>query len=145
MKFFRKYFHKKLIRPIITKTVTKALIALAAVLVWDRFANVETVGISRLSIGLSAVGLILVLMSWFSYLHLDGLTPIDQIKSRLLKPGRRKTKPARSRGGDIADYLDEEIIPYEDLEDDEKAVCRLVSYVLSGLILIVISFFVPLG
>ena len=130
-----------MIRPIITKTVTKALIALAAVLVWDRFANVETVGISRLSIGLSAVGLILVLMSWFSYLHLDGLTPIDQI----LKPGRRKTKPARSRGGDIADYLDEEIIPYEDLEDDEKAVCRLVSYVLSGLILIVISFFVPLG
>lgn len=144
MKWFLKYFHRNLIRPIITKTITKALAALVIVLLWDRFANVERVGISRLSIGLSAVGLILVLMSWFCYLHLDGLAPIDRIKERLIRSGRRKSKPMRSRGGDIADYLDEDVIPYEELEDDEKAACRLASYILSGAVLILCSVIVSL-
>ena len=81
---------------------------------------------SRLGFGLGAVGIILMAGAWFSYLHLDGLTPIDTAKKKFgVKNKKKKTK--QSMGGDIADYLDEEIVPYEELDESEKAACQMAA------------------
>ena len=78
-----KQYHRYMIRPIVTKTITRTLIGLVIVLLWDKYVNVERIGVSRLGFGLGAVGIILMAGAWFSYLHLDGLTPIDTAKKEI--------------------------------------------------------------
>ena len=131
-----------MIRPIVTKTITRTLIGLVIVLLWDKYVNVERIGVSRLGFGLGAVGLILMAGAWFAYLHLDGLTPVDTAKKRFgIKNKKKKAK--RNTGGDIADYLDEEIVPFEELEEDEKAACQLAAFFLSGAVLVIAGVVIP--
>ena len=47
-------------------------------------------------------------------------------------------------GGDIADYLDEEIVPYEELDESEKAACQMVAFLISGMILVIAGIVIPL-
>ena len=55
--------------------------------------NVERIGVSRIGFGLGAVGIILMAGAWFSYLHLDGLTPIDTAKKKFgVKNKKKKTE-----------------------------------------------------
>ena len=121
MRWLKKQYHRYMIRPIVTKTITRTLIGLVIVLLWDKYVNVERIGVSRLGFGLGAVGIILMAGAWFSYLHLDGLTPID-----------------------IADYLDEEIVPYEELDESEKAACQMAVFLISGMILVIAGIVIPL-
>ena len=53
-----KQYHRYMIRPIVTKTITRTLIGLVIVLLWDKYVNVERIGVSRLGFGLGAVGII---------------------------------------------------------------------------------------
>ena len=135
MRWLKKQYHRYMIRPIVTKTITRTLIGLVIVLLWDKYVNVERIGVSRLGFGLGAVGIILMAGAWFSYLHLDGLTPIDTAKKKLTK---------QSMGGDIADYLDEEIVPYEELDESEKAACQMAAFLISGMILVIAGIVIPL-
>ena len=81
--------------------------------------------------------------AWFSYLNLDGLTPIDTAKKKFgVKNKKKKTK--QSMGGDIADYLDEEIVPYEELDESEKAACQMAAFLISGMILVIAGIVIPL-
>lgn len=43
-----------------------------------------------------------------------------------MKNKKKKTK--QSMGGDIADYLDEEIVPYEELDESEKVACQMAAF-----------------
>ena len=134
MRWLKKQYHRYMIRPIVTKTITRTLIGLVIVLLWDKYVNVERIGVSRLGFGLGA---------WFSYLHLDGLTPIDTAKKKFgVKNKKKKTK--QSMGGDIADYLDEEIVPYEELDESEKAACQMAAFLISGMILVIAGIVIPL-
>ena len=54
----------------------------------------------------------------------------------------KKTK--QSMGGDIADYLDEEIVPYEELDESEKAACQMAAFLISGMILVIAGIVIPL-
>lgn len=143
MRWLKKQYHRYMIRPIVTKTITRTLIGLVIVLLWDKYVNVERIGVSRLGFGLSAVGIILMAGAWFSYLHLDGLTPIDTAKKKFgVKNKKKKTK--QSMGGDIADYLDEEIVSYEELDESEKAACQMAAFLISGMILVIAGIVIPL-
>ena len=143
MRWLKKQYHRYMIRPIVTKTITRTLIGLVIVLLWDKYVNVERIGVSRLGFGLGAVGIILMADAWFSYLHLDGLTPIDTAKKKFgVKNKKKKTK--QSMGGDIADYLDEEIVPYEELDESEKAACQMAAFLISGMILVIAGIVIPL-
>ena len=134
MRWLKKQYHRYMIRPIVTKTITRTLIGLVIVLLWDKYVNVERIGVSRL---------ILMTGAWFSYLHLDGLTPIDTAKKKFgVKNKKKKTK--QSMGGDIADYLDEEIVPYEELDESEKAACQMAAFLISGMILVIAGIVIPL-
>ena len=143
MRWLKKQYHRYMIRPIVTKTITRTLIGLVIVLLWDKYVNVERIGVSRLGFGLGAVGIILMACAWFSYLHLDGLTPIDTAKKKFgVKNKKKKTK--QSMGGDIADYLDEEIVPYEELDESEKAAWQMAAFLISGMILVIAGIVIPL-
>ena len=143
MRWLKKQYHRYMIRPIVTKTITRTLIGLVIVLLWDKYVNVERIGVSRLCFGLGAVGIILMAGAWFSYLHLDGLTPIDTAKKKFgVKNKKKKTK--QSMGGDIADYLDEEIVSYEELDESEKAACQMAAFLISGMILVIAGIVIPL-
>jgi hypothetical protein len=143
MRWLKKQYHRYMIRPIVTKTITRTLIGLVIVLLWDKYVNVERIGVSRLGFGLGAVGIILMAGAWFSYLHLDGLKPIDTAKKKFgVKNKKKKTK--QSMGGDIADYLDEEIVPYEELDESEKAACQMAAFLISGMILVIAGIVIPL-
>ena len=76
--------------PHCNKTITRTLIGLVIVLLWDKYVNVERIGVSRLGFGLGAVGIILMAGAWFSYLHLDGLKPIDTAKKKFGVKNKRK-------------------------------------------------------
>ena len=83
MRWLKKQYHRYMIRPNCNKKrSTRTLIGLVIVLLWDKYVNVERIGVSRLGFGLGAVGIILMAGAWFSYLHLDGLTPIDTAKKK---------------------------------------------------------------
>ena len=125
MRWLKKQYHRYMIRPIVTKTITRTLIGLVIVLLWDKYVNVERIGVSRLGFGL------------------DGLTPIDTAKKKFgVKNKKKKTK--QSMGGDIADYLDEEIVPYEELDESEKAACQMAAFLISGMILVIAGIVIPL-
>ena len=135
MRWLKKQYHRYMIRPIVTKTITRTLIGLVIVLLWDKYVNVERIGVSRLGFGLGAVGIILMAGAWFSYLHLDGLTPIDTAKKKFgVKNKKKKTKQS----------LDEEIVPYEELDESEKAACQMAAFLISGMILVIAGIVIPL-
>ena len=60
----------------------------------------------------------------------------------IVKNKKKKTK--QSMGGDIADYLDEEIVPYEELDESEKAACQMAAFLISGMILVIAGIVIPL-
>ena len=60
----------------------------------------------------------------------------------IVKNKKKKTK--QSMGGDIADYLDEEIVSYEELDESEKAACQMAAFLISGMILVIAGIVIPL-
>ena len=106
MRWLKKQYHRYMIRPIVTKTITRTLIGLVIVLLWDKYVNVERIGVSRLGFGLGAVGIILMAGAWFSYLHLDGLTPIDTAKKKFRVKNKKK-KEIQKKEAVEAEFADE--------------------------------------
>lgn len=116
-----------MVRPIVYQCVTRCSVALAAVLVWSRFVS------SPLRIvrdGCLAAAVILLMMAWFTYLKLDGMTVHHMMEER--KKPRKKRK--RLLRGDIADYVDEHIVSFDELDEPEQAACRMAAD-LSGALL----------
>lgn len=119
-----------MIRPILYKCVTRAALAVTALLLWERYVN--TAG--RLSLfkdGCFGMGLLFFCLSWFSYLHLDGVTVHHMLEER------KKKKPVRKSYGDIVDFADEHIVSYEELSDHERAACSLAANLLCGVLFMI--------
>ena len=131
MKRIRSLFKSYMIRPTLYRSVTKFAIALAAVLLWDRFLNRGPFTVLRDG-GLVA-GMVLLAAAWIGYLRLDG------IRINHLPKKEQKKKPRRSFGGDIADYMDEHIVSFDELEQDEQMVCGLASSLLAALAFLIPS------
>lgn len=120
-----------MIRPLIYQCVVKSVIALVIALLWKRWIN-PSESFSLVQDAFFAVGLIFILLSWFQYLSLDGIH-----LPHLLGGGKKKKRRRGSR--DIVDFVDEKIISFSELEDDERTVVRLFSDIISGLIFLVIA------
>ena len=100
-----------MVRPILYQCVTRCAVALAAVLVWDRFVPSSLLAVRD---GCLAAAVILLMMAWFVYLKLDGM-----MVHHLLEDRRKKKKKSKRRvGGDIADYVDEHIVSFDELEEE---------------------------
>jgi hypothetical protein len=133
-KLFRIY-KPYMIRPIIYKTVTKSSIGLVVVLLWNRWGNRE--GFFSLDYGFSIIGMFMIAMSWFNYLGLDGIDG-TRIKDALFKSEVKKENKHKVKHG--MDFVDEKIISFDELEDDERIACKMASNIITGGIFVVATF-----
>ena len=121
-----------MVRPILYQCVTRCAVALAAVLVWDRFVPSSLLAVRD---GCLAAAVILLMMAWFVYLKLDGM-----MVHHLLEDRRKKKKKTKRRvGGDIADYVDEHIVSFDELEEGEQTACRLAADLLAAALFLAAS------
>ncbi len=121
-----------MVRPILYQCVTRCAVALAAVLVWDRFVPSSLLAVRD---GCLAAAVILLMMAWFVYLKLDGM-----MVHHLLEDRRKKKKKSKRRvGGDIADYVDEHIVSFDELEEGEQTACRLAADLLAAALFLTAS------
>ena len=121
-----------MVRPILYQCVTRCAVALAAVLVWDRFVPSSLLAVRD---GCLAAAVILLMMAWFVYLKLDGM-----MVHHLLEDRRKKKKKSKRRvGGDITDYVDEHIVSFDELEEGEQTACRLAADLLAAALFLAAS------
>ena len=119
-----------MIRPTLYKWVSKSVVMLTLILLWDRYVNNGTLSVWRDGCFIAAI--FLFALAWVSYLQLDG------IKNPLRGYKKEKKKPRRHTG-DIADYADEHIVSFDELDDDERTACSMGSSMLSGLLFLILS------
>ena len=129
---FSAIYKAYMVRPILYQCVTRCAVALAAVLVWDRFVPSSLLAVRD---GCLAAAVILLMMAWFVYLKLDGM-----MVHHLLEDRRKKKKKSKRRvGGDIADYVDEHIVSFDELEEGEQTACRLAADLLAAALFLAAS------
>jgi hypothetical protein len=128
----KKFLKSYLIRPIIYKTVTKLLVAVVIGGVWDRFCNTRGYLSAALTVA-SIFAVIFAVMAWFTFLRLDG------VHIPRLKLPKSKKKQRMQTLSDLTDHLDTELVPFEELAEDERDFCSLVSSLLCFLICLIVS------
>ncbi len=132
IKKIKKIFKGYMVRPLIYKTIMKCSVVLVIVLLWDRFVNTSKT-MSVIEDAFFIVGMIFVLFSWFQYLRLDGFSIHHLLEEKKKTPKKKHAKK------DIVDFVDEKIVSFSELEEDERVVVVLLSNLISGLIFVVIS------
>ena len=119
-------------RPILYRTVTKASVILVLALLWERFINHN----GRFPVfqhSFAILGLVCICLAWFSYLSFDGMR-IHYLNEKKDRKARKKHKTR-----DIADFVDEKIISFDELEKEEQIVCSLFSTLFAGLLFVLLS------
>ena len=132
MKKWLQYFRREMIRPVIYQSFTRLIYALTAVLLWNEFVNRGDI---PLYWGFMVPVLFYLLLAWFAHLRLDGIRA-PQFDRRLFL---RKKKADRFSAGDIADYLDHKPVSFEELENEEKDFCLILSNLIVAAILLILS------
>lgn len=131
----RRRFHREMIRPLIYKAFTRLILALTASLLWDEFVNLGQK--ETRSWAFVFFGVFFVTAAWMSYLRLDGIKAPQF--DRALFDWKRKPK---RMVGDIIDYVDEKVVTFEELEEDEKNLVLAAANLLCGVVFIIVSFLV---
>lgn len=125
-------YQSYMVRPILYMCVTRCSIALALVLVWSRFVPSVLSGARD---GCLAAGVIFLMMAWFTYLKLDGM-----MVHHLMEDKRKPKKKAKRRlRGDIADYVDEHIVSFDELDEREQPACRLAANLIGAALFLIVS------
>lgn len=124
-------FKEYMIRPLIYKVVTKSSIVFAICLIWDKFVNVSNFR-SLTKDAFFVIGFIWMLFAWFQYLKLDGYTFQYIFREKQKKKRKHVQK-------DMVDFVDEEVVSFDELEDEEKVVVNMLSNLATGLIFVLIS------
>ena len=132
IKKIKEIFKSYMVRPLIYKIVTKCSIVLVLALLWKYIVNTSS-HMSMQKDVFFILGLIWMMFSWFQYLKLDGYTFQYVFKEK------RKRKEKKHVKKDIADFVDEKIVSFDELEEEEKVVVNLLSNFISGLIFVLIS------
>lgn len=123
-----------MVRPVIYMAFTRFLVVLTAVLLWDRFSSISSLLDGKM-FGFVFAGALFALLAWIAYLRMDGL----HMPKLLMKRVNIRKKPARTYG-DMIDYVDEEPVSFDDLEDDEKDFCILTADLICCVVFIGLSF-----
>ena len=119
----KEYLQGYMIRPIAEKTLVKAAVSAILCALWNRFFNPSGCCPARAYVA-AILAVVFLAQAWFSFLRLDGLRFPHLFQ-------RKNTK--RPPTGSMMDYLDTEPSPLEELQDDEREVCTLVSSLLCSI------------
>ena len=116
----RQHFHRYMIRPLIYQVSTRLAVTLAAILIVREFSGSgsET---PVLPWGCLAASGVYLLLAWIAWLRLDGAR-LPALDHRLFRFKRRRDTFV---GGDMADYIDEKPVLFEELEPEERDACLL--------------------
>lgn len=123
---------KHMIRPFVYMTFTRFILALTAALLIEHFINDPLRDISAYAFVF--FGIFFAVLAWIAYLRLDGI----KLPKFMMKRVNLSKKPA-IKYGDMIDYTDEEIVSFEDLEDEEKDVCILLADIICAALFLLIS------
>lgn len=123
---------KHMIRPFVYMTFTRFILSLTAALLIDHFLNDPLRDVRAFAFMFLAV--FFAVLAWIAYLRLDGI----RLPKFMMKRVNLSKKPA-IKYGDMIDYTDEEIVSFEDLEDDEKDVCILLADIICCVLFGVLS------
>ena len=119
VKWLRGNFQRHMIRPLVYKLFTRAVLTVFAVLAADFFLPRLSPLFTRANLFLLSAAVWLA-GAWISWLRLHGLRfPRFDIQ-------RFRRKDPLRRFGDIADHIDDPVLTYADLDDREKDVCTLL-------------------
>lgn len=123
---------REMIRPLIYKVFTRGILALFAAQLAHFFLPPawHLANFSNLSLLLGGLFALCAVLAW---LRLDGLK-IPQMKMPRLK---RKEPPFLA--GDMADHLDDDIVTFDELDEEEQNVCVLLADVLLAVICLVLA------
>ena len=124
-------FTSYMIRPTIYRTASKSIITLTLLLIWDRYLNDGRMSVMR--DGAFIVGIILLGTAWWNYLRLDG------IKNPFTAGKKEKKKKKNRITGDIADYADQHIVNFDELDEQEQYACGMCSSLAAALLFLVPS------
>lgn len=123
---------KHMIRPFVYMTFTRFILALTASLLIEHFVSDPLRDISAFAFVF--FGIFFAVLAWIAYLRMDGI----KLPKFMMKRVNLSKKPA-IKYGDMIDYTDEEIVSFEDLEDEEKDVCLLLADVICAVLFLVLS------
>lgn len=141
MRYVKKWFagHVKgyMVRPMIYMAFTRFLLALAASLLLVHFLGKAT-PLPLRSYAFVFFGVLYACMAWIAYLRLDGI----KLPKLMMKRFNIRKKPARTYG-DMADYTDQELVSFDELEDGEKDVCCLLSDLFCCVVFLALSVLWP--
>lgn len=132
-KALKTLLQRDMVRPLIYKTFTRCVLALLAILLWNHFLQPRTPHIT-LSWAFTIAAFLFFLCAYLIRLRMDGLR-IPRMKP--LTPSKRD--PYRAYG-DMADYLDEPAVSFEELDKEEQDVCSLTANLLCGVLSLLASF-----
>ena len=131
-KWFQKNFRPFMVRPVIYQVFTRLIYALTLILLWNEFANRGGIPLSWAFI---VPVLFYLLLAWMAFLRLDGIRAPKFDRKLFL----RRKKPERFSSGDIADYLDHKPVSFEELEEEEKDACLVLSNLITAVIFFIAS------
>ena len=113
-------YKKYMFHPILYKCVTRVSVVAVLMLLWDRYVSDGTFTMWQ------APALLL---------GVDGVT-IHHLAEEFKDMGKKKKRHATKS---IVDYADERIVSFEELEPEERVFCSLLSNLVLGVPLVVIS------
>ena len=135
LSWLKKRWKSYLLRPLIYKAFTRFILGLTVALLWDNYVSIG-VALSQKMYAFFFLGVYFAVCAWLVYLRMDGVG-IPRFRFRV----RRKHDPVRTYG-DMMDHIDEEIVSFDELEDDEKDFCSLLANLICFLIFLVLSYVV---
>ncbi len=129
-KWLRTHFHREMTRALVYKVFTRGILALFAAQLIHFFAPASWPLASFPNLAL-LMALLFALFSVLAWLRMDGFR-IPQLKLPRIK---KKSPPFLT--GDMADHIDEDIILFDDLEEEDQNTCVfLADLILTGLCLL---------
>jgi len=126
MKKMFSLYTSDMIRPTVYKAAAKCVLMLTLILLWDRYVNMGRMDLVR--DGFFLAGICFLGLAWASYLRLDG---VGNPFTGRLKP---KKKKKRRFTGDLADYADQHIVSFDELDDEERLACSMGSSLASAVL-----------
>ena len=132
MRWLKKHFGRDMVRPLIYKVFTRGILALLAAQLMHRFAP-ETWPLKMFSNLSLALGILFLLGAALAWLRLDGIK-IPQMK--LLRVKRKDPYPLNA---DMADFVDEEITRFDDLDEEAQNSCVLLADLILAAVCLILA------
>ncbi len=132
IRWLKAHVTRDMIRPLIYKIFTRAVLALFAAELFHFFAPASW-PLARFSNLALVLGILFLLGAVIAWLRFDGMK-IPQFKL----PRMKRTDPVFLTG-DMADHIDDDIVKFDDLDKEEQDVCVLLTDILLAAVCLLLA------